>query len=444
MAYLKTPIPAKAGGIGFSSYVLGDMFYADTTTTLAKIAAGFDGQSLKINTSIPSWGDAFVANSTLTVSLDLTDGILTADVIPGSLSYISALTGDVAASGSGSAASVVAAVGGYQVAGTRNALLNGEMLLWQRGTSFTPAGSVTAMIADRWAFRRTTNPDCTIARGSTTPPAGFTYYTRLQRNNTTTGTGALILTQMVESIDAVKWAGAPVTLSFYARVGANYSASASGLGVDITTGTGTNENRLTGVYTGNATPISQTATLTTSFQRFSYTGTIAVGTTEFCPRFTFTPVGTAGAADYVDITGVQIEYGSTATPFEFEPINTLLERARRYYQKSFPQATAPAQNAGVAGATCVKNPIALGDPSMYIQFDPPMFPGTITFTTYNPSAGNANWRDVTAAADVTVSVDPASAKSETGILVATSGTVTTLGDVLAIQWSASAEVAGIV
>lgn len=110
---------------------------------------------------------------------------------------------------------------------------------------------------------------------------------------------------------------------------------------------------------------------------------------------------------------------------------------RRWYQKTFQPGTAPAQNAGITGAITVKNPIALGDPSEWWQFTPPMA-ATPTIITYNPSAGNANWRDITAGADSTVSVDPASTKGASGVLIATSGTVTTLGDILAIHATADA------
>ncbi len=125
----------------------------------------------------------------------------------------------------------------------------------------------------------------------------------------------------------------------------------------------------------------------------------------------------------------------------WQPRTTAQELAltTRRYRKTLPIGTAVAQNAGVAGAVCTKNPIASGDPSMLWQWGQPMR-ASPTITTYNPSAANANWRDVTGSADVTVSVDPATALSGsgTGVLIATSGTVSTLGDVLCIQATADA------
>lgn len=144
----------------------------------------------------------------------------------------------------------------------------------------------------------------------------------------------------------------------------------------------------------------------------------------------------------LEISPIKMEVGNTATPYVELPAEVLFERCRRCYQKTFLTGTAPAQNvASVVNAITVKNPIALGDPSVYWQLDPPMTTmvnSTPTVTTYNPSAGNANWRDITAGADATVSVDPATTKGPNGVLIATSGTVTTLGDVLAIHATADA------
>lgn len=137
------------------------------------------------------------------------------------------------------------------------------------------------------------------------------------------------------------------------------------------------------------------------------------------------------------IATAQWELGSNCTPFARRRPEVEKLICTRQYQKTFPDGTAPAQNAGVTGAITVKNPIALGDPSEWWQLAPKMI-ATPTFTTYNPSATNANWRDITASSDATVSVDPATTKGPTGVLIATSGTVTTLGDVLAIHAVADA------
>ncbi len=118
------------------------------------------------------------------------------------------------------------------------------------------------------------------------------------------------------------------------------------------------------------------------------------------------------------------------------PFDQELAFARRYYQTSIPAGTAVGQNKGILGASCVQNPIAAGQPSMYMAFNPPMVSAPTTVTTYNPSAANASWRDVTASADVAVTVDPSTAASTSGVQIATGATVANLADNLCIHWSA--------
>ena len=82
----------------------------------------------------------------------------------------------------------------------------------------------------------------------------------------------------------------------------------------IFSGTGTDQNFIAG-YTGNATVINQSKTLTTTWQRFTVTGTVGATATEIGVQLGFTPTGTASTNDYIEITGVQLELGSTATTF---------------------------------------------------------------------------------------------------------------------------------
>jgi hypothetical protein len=48
-------LDADDGGTGFSSYAVGDILYADTTTTLAKLSVGSDGEVLTLASGLPSW-----------------------------------------------------------------------------------------------------------------------------------------------------------------------------------------------------------------------------------------------------------------------------------------------------------------------------------------------------------------------------------------------------
>ena len=204
---------------------------------------------------------------------------------------------------------------GYGQAG-KNKIINGNFGIWQRGTSLTPGNS--AYTADRWAYFGQNSTNFTVERvatGDTTNLPFIQYAARVKRASGATSTNQQYLIQSFESANSIPFAGRTVTYSFYARAGANYSAASNALFAYIATGTGTDQNALSG-YTGSATPISTTVTLTTTWQRFTVTGTLAATTTELATAFIYTPSGTAGANDYFEVTGVQLEAGSTATPFQ--------------------------------------------------------------------------------------------------------------------------------
>lgn len=55
-------LPATKGGTGYASYTIGDITYANTTTTLAKLGLGANQTLLKSNGSTPLWGKVDVAN----------------------------------------------------------------------------------------------------------------------------------------------------------------------------------------------------------------------------------------------------------------------------------------------------------------------------------------------------------------------------------------------
>jgi hypothetical protein len=215
-----------------------------------------------------------------------------------------------------------------------NPFLNSAFQVWQRGTSVSIASATKTYAADRWYFYQS-GPTATVSRqatGDTTNLPSIQYGCRYQRNSGQTGTGALQMQQPVETVNAVPFAGKTVTMSFYAKCGANYSSASSALTVQLLTGTGTDQDGLGG-YTGSATAATTTVTLTTTYQRFTVTGTIASTATEFMFYALYTPVGTAGANDWFEITGVQLDVGSVALPFRTTAatIQGELAACQRYY-----------------------------------------------------------------------------------------------------------------
>jgi hypothetical protein len=231
---------------------------------------------------------------------------------------------------------------GAQWAAAKNRLLNSDYSVWQRGTSVSVAASASVFYtADRWCTTTGVGQASTVSRqatGDTTNLPNIRYCARFQRNAGQTGTGDIQLAQSIETANAIALAGKSVVFSFYARAGANYSASGNALKVYLITGTGTDQNALNG-YTGAAYPINgSTATLTTTWQRFTFTATIAATATEIAADFLWSPIGTAGANDYFEVTGVQLEASSATVASQYAPNGATyaaeVAACQRYYYRT--------------------------------------------------------------------------------------------------------------
>ena len=279
----------------------GDVIYASGASTPARLGIGSTGQYLSVSGGVPAWATSLVS---------------------------------------------------------KNSMINGGMDIWQRGTSFT--GSTSAFCADRWqAYRNTTGSTFSRqATSDTTNLPNIQYCVRAQRDNGTTATNAIWVSQTFESVNSIPYAGKTVTVSFYARKGANYSAASSALTVVLSSGTGTDQNIFSG-FTGSANVVNSTATLTTTWQRFTYTGTVAATATQLAFYVAGTLVGTAGAADYYEITGVQLEEGSIATPFNRAGANYGGELAlcQRYYLRNTANTAYGGFASGSATSTTVADTI---------------------------------------------------------------------------------------
>jgi hypothetical protein len=221
---------------------------------------------------------------------------------------------------------------------SRNTVLNSSFQVAQRGTSIAVAASSSPYTLDRWRVAVDTNQASTIsqqATGDTTNLPNIQSCLRFQRNSGQTGTNPVYLMQYNETVNCVPLAGKQVTFSYYARRGANYSSASNIINLAIITGTGVDQNLWSVGYTGQSTLSATTQTLTTTWQRFSVTVTMPSNMSEFGYWFYYNPTGTAGAADYYEVTGVQLEVGSQASPYApaTPTYATELAACLRYYQR---------------------------------------------------------------------------------------------------------------
>jgi hypothetical protein len=218
-----------------------------------------------------------------------------------------------------------------QLTTRRNNVLNSGFDFWQRGTSFT--GAAPYYTADRWQNYR---PGAIAGSTYTRQSAGlngFDYAIRMQRNAGDTNTGYVRLATTFETSQVKSLWGQPLVLSFYARAGANLSSTSNQVAAQIVGGTGT-DGSLGGGFTGSTILNSNVSTITTSWARYTLTLSSLTNTySQLGLVIQFTPTGTAGAADFIEVTGVQLETGSVATPFT-RAATTLqgeLAACQRYY-----------------------------------------------------------------------------------------------------------------
>jgi hypothetical protein len=220
--------------------------------------------------------------------------------------------------------------------GTRNRLINGSPIVWQRGTTFTNiAGNGTSTYtADRWAFSQNNSPINIITRQ--TGFGGRPYCIRAGKPSGSTLTEQYRLWNQIESTDCFDLANQEITLSFWLRKGSSFSGTY--VWTSVTTGTGVDQagNLAAGNnWTGQTNAIFKSFTsseLTTTGTFYKLTGTVGAGIGEMLVGFFWDTQGTASNAnDYIEITGVQLERGSVATPYEHRPFAQELWMCCRYY-----------------------------------------------------------------------------------------------------------------
>lgn len=249
--------------------------------------------------------------------------------------------------------------------GFRNRIINGDMRIDQRnaGASVTPIGG--QYVIDRWRSESSsgTGGAYSIQR-SAVAPAGFNnsalmtvttadtsiasrdYYDFQQFiegfNVADLGWG----TASAQTITISFWVRSSITGTFAGSVG-NGAANRSYVFTYTINAANTFEYKTvtipgdtTGAWlTGNGRGILLTFDLGngSSYQASagSWVGQYAVGTASSVKL-----IANAGATFY--ITGVQLEAGTVATPFERRDYGRELMMCQRYFEKSFPQGTAPA------------------------------------------------------------------------------------------------------
>jgi hypothetical protein len=223
----------------------------------------------------------------------------------------------------------------------QNAIINGAFDIWQRGTGISSTSSGEIFAADRWVLSSNgTGLTRTASQllGGVSISSGIEAASVFRYNQSVAGTGATynVISQKIEDVSTL--AGKTVTLSFYAKSSVSYTLSEVGFHQYFGTG-GSSE-----LYT-----FSQTAsnpTIGTSWARHSVTINLpsisnkTIGPGSFLRVFFSVPLNTVSI---VDFWGVQLEAGSTATPFKRNAgsIQGELAACQRYYYRASCTAANP-------------------------------------------------------------------------------------------------------
>lgn len=239
--------------------------------------------------------------------------------------------------------------------GFKNRIINGAMVIDQRnaGASVTPADA--AYTLDRWQYGASQANKISFQqnKGTVTPPAGFRNY--LGASVTATATvGASDYFQIIQPIEGYNvgdlgWGTASastITLSFWA-----YSNTTGTFGGCI--GNSAFNRSYPFTYTISSATTWEYKTITiagdTSGTWLTTNGAglilrlgLGVGSTYSGSAGSWASAGYISAtgatslmgstSNYLYITGVQLEKGSTATSFDYRPYGTEFALCQRYYQ----------------------------------------------------------------------------------------------------------------
>lgn len=249
----------------------------------------------------------------------------------------------------------------------RNLLDNGAFNVYQRGVAAVTSVNTTATYhADRWAgYANTGAASVTLTNITASLPVGFGNAEQVQRANSNASVQPVFLVQEIPSVDVVGAQGQTVCISLSAIAGANFSAASSNLTVQLITGTGVDQglsSLLAATWSGQATTLTVNQAITTSWVRYAPAGfcvTMPSTATEAAVQVGFTPVGTAGANDWFQVTGVQIEEAPSAGPYEQrQQASEIIRDQRFFYQLTEANAFLPGTGACTATNT-LTFPLAL-------------------------------------------------------------------------------------
>lgn len=235
-----------------------------------------------------------------------------------------------------------------------NGLINGAFDVWELGTTFTTPNDDTYG-PDQWNFLADSNGSWTFSQSTDVPSTGGSLYS-LKAVNVTANKQCGIV-QFLDKIDAAKFIGGTVSLSFYAKTTSakvisnlrcsvlSWSSTADAITSDVIgtwAGAGTDPTFATN-WTKEVAGANKA--LTTSWQQFKVENVaIDTASTANIAVVIWVDDTTITANDEFYVTQVALSAGATAlTTYPYEEYTEVQNRCRRFLQKCTVDSTNGAQ-----------------------------------------------------------------------------------------------------
>lgn len=229
----------------------------------------------------------------------------------------------------------------YALGMGRNRLINGDMRVAQRGTSFVAgANNDDTYNLDRWTLLSDGNDIVDITQANVAPSGGlFSMGLDVETANKKFG-----ILQIIEQRNIVGMFNQPVTLSFSARttgtsignlkaVILSWTGTADTVTSDVVSAWGADGVTPTWAASWTAENTPQNLAPSNTWTRYSITATLDTASTNNVAVFIWCDDMTTTVGDFLYLTDVQLEVGSLATPYERRQMQQEVALCQRYFQR---------------------------------------------------------------------------------------------------------------
>jgi hypothetical protein len=258
----------------------------------------------------------------------------------------------------------------------KNRIINGDMGIWQRGTSFSAIGTGT-YTADRWQSTTAgSSLSLTATQSTSVPSTDFAYSLQFQQlSSSATSVTEYAARQRFELANVRDLAGKIITISFWYRSNITGTHGVRILPLGTTGGVDTS----VAITVNSANTWEYKTVTTTALSALTSWGATADNGAALILDIGLRVNGvgqtTIAANTYFQLTGAQLEIGSVATSFDYLPYTTELQLCQRYTYRRLADGSinnfAPMGTARYFGTNAVQ---------LYVPFPVTMrtSPGSIT------------------------------------------------------------------